>query len=318
MSVATVCLSHSPLRDMLDPGDGEVRKQHDSALSEMHDWIVDYDPELIIIFGPDHFHGFFYELMPSFCIGVRAAGIGDWGTTKGDVKVDSDSAVECLRFVVDKGFDVAQSHKMLLDHGAVQPLDWLGIGTDKYPVLPIFINCAGEPQPSMRRVRELGAAVGEYAKGLDKRVLMIGSGGLSHDPPSPRFYKSPAEVQEMMIEKRPASLDDELGLAEFVRAEAIALTEGTRKSECMMPDEAWDRQFLDILVSQKLATADDSYTNESIYETGGRGGHEIRTWLAACAAMQSAEGPYESEILFYRVVPEWLTGMGIMRVTAAA
>ena len=31
-----------------------------------------FDPDLVVVFGPDHFNGFFYELMPAFCIGTAA------------------------------------------------------------------------------------------------------------------------------------------------------------------------------------------------------------------------------------------------------
>jgi hypothetical protein len=31
-----------------------------------------FNPDLVVVFGPDHFNGFFYELMPAFCIGTSA------------------------------------------------------------------------------------------------------------------------------------------------------------------------------------------------------------------------------------------------------
>ena len=34
----------------------------------------EFNPDLIVVFGPDHFNGFFYELMPMFCIGAAAQG----------------------------------------------------------------------------------------------------------------------------------------------------------------------------------------------------------------------------------------------------
>ena len=33
-----------------------------------------FTPDLVVVFGPDHFNGFFYELMPAFCIGTAAEG----------------------------------------------------------------------------------------------------------------------------------------------------------------------------------------------------------------------------------------------------
>ena len=37
-----------------------------------------FNPDLVVVFGPDHFNGFFYELMPAFCIGTAAEGSKDW------------------------------------------------------------------------------------------------------------------------------------------------------------------------------------------------------------------------------------------------
>jgi len=53
------------------------------------------------------------------------------------------------------------------------------------PVIPIFINSVATPLGPLRRARALGAAVGTFLATLGKRVLVLGSGGLSHDPPVP-------------------------------------------------------------------------------------------------------------------------------------
>jgi len=37
--------------------------------------------------------------------------------------------------------------------------------------------------PAAKRVREFGAAVGRFLRGLDRRVVIIGSGGASFSPP---------------------------------------------------------------------------------------------------------------------------------------
>ena len=47
------------------------------------------------------------------------------------------------------------------------------------------------------------------------------------------------------------------------------------------------------------------------YIFGLSGGAEIRAWQAAFAALASA-GRYEAELLFYRPIPEWIVGMGVM------
>lgn len=43
----------------------------------------------------------------------------------------------------------------------------------------------------------------------------------------------------------------------------------------------------------------------------GLGGHEIRCWIAAGAAMGELGGP-RPPLDYYRLVPEWITGMSLM------
>ena len=315
MSVVTVCLSHPPSKGMWPCGDKDAEPLFDAALAEAHRWIVAYDPELIVVFGPDHFQGFFYDLMPSFCVGVEAESLGDWDGPVGPANVASDIARDCHEFLLAKGFDVAQSRKMVLDHGLSHPFKLLKLGITEIPMLPIFVNCAGEPLPPFRRVRELGAAVGAFLKGFDKRVLVIGSGGLSHDPPIPRYDRSPPEIQEMLTTRHVPSAEEQTAFVAVVKKEAYRLA--AREGACLYPNDEWDREFLDILAAQKLDAVDDKYTDEEIYKIGGCGGHEIRNWVAACAAQQAAAGKYDCDLLYYRVVPEWFAGTGLMRAMPA-
>ena len=48
----------------------EFFRELDSCAAALHA----FNPDLVVVFGPDHFNGFFYELMPAFCIGTAAEG----------------------------------------------------------------------------------------------------------------------------------------------------------------------------------------------------------------------------------------------------
>jgi 2,3-dihydroxyphenylpropionate 1,2-dioxygenase len=48
------------------------------------------------------------------------------------------------------------------------------------PVKPVPVNCATAPLP----IADFGAAVGQFLDSIDQRVLLIGTDGLSHSPPS--------------------------------------------------------------------------------------------------------------------------------------
>ena len=155
----------------------------------------------MVVFGPDHFNGFFYEMMPAFCIGSAAEGTKDWHLEGGPLKVPRELAVECVRDLQSRDFDVALSHAMKVDHGITIPLYKLTGALARYAVLPVFINCAADPRPSFRRVRAFGAAIGEFLAEQDMRITVIGSGGLSHDPPTPRIDHSDPDKTRRLIDR---------------------------------------------------------------------------------------------------------------------
>jgi 2,3-dihydroxyphenylpropionate 1,2-dioxygenase len=141
---------------------------------------------LVVSFAPDHHNGFFYDLMPPFCIGYEASGVGHYGTAEGPLSVPTGRAEEPAQWVAERDIDVAISRRMEVDHGAVQPRELLFGGIDTVPTVPVFVNGVAKPFVTMRRVRRLGEVIGGFLAALaDERVLVLGSGGLSHDPPVP-------------------------------------------------------------------------------------------------------------------------------------
>ncbi len=82
MPVALCCMSHSPLLNLPGPS-AELLDEIRTAVGSAREFVADYDPELVVTFSPDHYNGFFYRLMPPFCIGTAATGVGDYGTYAG-------------------------------------------------------------------------------------------------------------------------------------------------------------------------------------------------------------------------------------------
>jgi Catalytic LigB subunit of aromatic ring-opening dioxygenase len=49
-------------------------------------------------------------------------------------------------------------------------------------VVPVFFNTLAVPQPTARRCLELGRSIGKVAARSGRRIGLIATGGLSHDP----------------------------------------------------------------------------------------------------------------------------------------
>lgn len=306
-------MSHSPLLNLPGPPP-ELLDEIDTALRRARDFTASFDPELVVIFAPDHYNGFFYKLMPPFCIGTGARGVGDYGTHAGLIDVAADLATDCARAAWEAGVDVAISTCTDVDHATVQPLERLfGSVAAAPPAVPIFINSVATPLAPLRRSRALGAAVGSYLATLDKRVLVLGSGGLSHDPPVPTLDTATPEVRERIVDGRPMTPEQRLARQEVVIEAARDLAAGRSPRQPLNP--AWDHRFLAHIDGGQLDDL-DGWSDSFITHEGGNSAHEIRTWVAAFAAL-AAGGPYQTGVRYYKPAAELIAGFAVRTAVPA-
>jgi 2,3-dihydroxyphenylpropionate 1,2-dioxygenase len=303
MPVALCTTSHTPLMGLHDP-EPPVRAEVDAALGRARTFVEEFAPDLVVVFGPDHYNGFLYDVMPSFCVGAAATSVGDYGLPAGSLDVDRAAAHAIATTVLAAGVDVAVSEDMRVDHGFVQPLTLLLPALTAVPVVPVFINCVAEPLGPAVRARLLGAAVGEALRGLGRRALIVGSGGLSHDPPVPRLSEAPPEVAERLTHGRDPSPEQRRQRESRTVAAAGDFARGRGPYRPLNPE--WDALVLRALAAGDFAAV-DGRPNGWFVEEGGHSAHEVRTWIAAYAAL-AAHGPYEVLSTYYRAIPEWFAG----------
>lgn len=299
-------MSHSPLLNLPGPPP-ELMADIETAIDAAAAFVADFDPQLTVVFAPDHYNGFFLQLMPPFCIGTAAQGIGDYGTHLGPLDVPAELAGACAEAVLEHGVDVAVSAGMDVDHAMVQPLERLFGDAGACPVIPIFINAVAAPLGPIQRARALGAAVGGYLATLDLRVLILGSGGLSHDPPIPTLATAPPVTRDRILRGTPMSPEQRQARQDAVMTAARDFAAGSNKLAPLNPD--FDQQFLAIVDSGRLDDLAD-WSNEFITAQGGGSAHEIRTWAAAFGAM-AAQGGYRTTNRYYRPAPELIAGFAI-------
>ncbi|MCC9195677.1 hypothetical protein QNO08_14520 [Arthrobacter sp. zg-Y820] len=300
--IGYVAMSHSPFWDesfdITGPG-----SKFAAGAALIKEKVQDLNPDLIVIFGPDHMRNFFFDLMPAFCIGAgEVVSFGDYGGHKGHLPHMGGIGRKIVDSVRGRNFDPAFSLRMGIDHGIVQPYEVL-LPEMTTPVLPIMVDCGAEPRPSMRRAHEFGRAVGESIRALDEdlRVLVISSGGLSHwvKAASPYDESIDDQTREFLIDGRDT-------VVEYNAAREAGLAERIAAGHEGDINEEWDRWFLDKMTSGDLEPL-LAMDTEEMERIAGNGAHEVRTWIAGLGAWN---GPVET--VAYEPVHRWVTGMGLV------
>jgi 2,3-dihydroxyphenylpropionate 1,2-dioxygenase len=276
------------------------------ALDTMRQRLVDSRPDLLVIFGSDHFQSFHLDNMPAFCIGIgsHTETFGDAGVPAASFDMHDSFCRFLAGYLLDAGIDVATSRRLKLDHAFASPLHFL-LPEANIPLVPVMVNTIAAPLAPLRRAHQLGTAVGRAIATFsdDLRVAVLGTGGLSHwlpipDPDRPQ-NPSDAEIIEQMISGR-----DNPG-----RMQELLLPRINRMSEMNNAriGEQFDREVIDLLVSGRGAEL-ALRTTQWVEENGGGGGQEIRNWLAAAGAA----GDCKAELLSYQAVVPWMTGIALM------
>lgn len=158
----------------------------------VHYWLARTKPDIAVVFYNDHGLNFFLDKLPTFAIGAsgeyRSEDEG-WGIpVSRPVPGDADLSWHLVNALVADEFDVTTCQEMLIDHAVTIPLAlmWPSATSSNAPwpvrIIPVEINTVQHPLPSMARCLKLGRAIGRaldtYPR--DLRVVMVGTGGLSH------------------------------------------------------------------------------------------------------------------------------------------
>ena len=288
--VAGIAMSHSPMIMTSEEAAGEKGQGFLQKAAEMKQWLKDSGAEIIVLISDDHFNSYFYDQMPSFTIGIdRCEGWGDWQYTQYDIPVEKDLAKHILNTGLENNVDFAFTMRMKVDHGHTQAIYFLNEDLE-IPVVPIAVNTAAPPLPTMDRCFQVGELVRQSIESWesDKKVAIVASGGLSHWVPIPKIDSQKEEDQGLIqILKN--------GRQEIEQLDEYLETRKTRVTSLKKGpvNEEWDRQFLKLITEKDYKTL-RSWSSDLIEEHFGNGGQEIHNWLVLMGALQS----FENQVVF--------------------
>lgn len=188
--IGNVCCSHVPaIGGAIAKGlqQDPYWKPFFDGFPPVRDWLAKARPDVAVIFYNDHGLNFFLDKMPTFAVGAAAeyrnADEG-WGIPQvAPFGGELDLSWQIINSLVAEDFDLTTCQEMVVDHALTLPMALLW-PDQKWPVriVPVCINTVQFPLPSAVRVYKLGEAVGRAVRAWnsDARVLVMGTGGLSH------------------------------------------------------------------------------------------------------------------------------------------
>jgi protocatechuate 4,5-dioxygenase, beta chain len=157
-------------------------------------WLEKAKPDVAVVIYNDHGLNFFLDKMPTFSIGAASqyenADEG-WGIPKTPpFRGDPELSWHIIESLVKDEFDVTSCQEMLVDHGFTVPMSlfWPGNSYGGVKTIPVCINTVQHPLPSPLRCFKLGQAIGRAVAAYeeDLKVMVFGTGGMSHQLQGPR------------------------------------------------------------------------------------------------------------------------------------
>jgi protocatechuate 4,5-dioxygenase beta chain len=202
----------------------------------VREWLAQVRPDIAVVFYNDHGLNFFLDKMPTFAVGAAPqyenADEG-WGLpTSTPFRGEPELSWHVIEHLVTREFDITTCQEMLVDHALTLPLKLFWPQGCPVSVVPVCINTVQFPLPSASRCWRLGQAVGEAVRAWDsdRKVVVIGSGGLSHQLDGQRagFINKPFDLRFMQ-----SLVDDPEWATRFSIPELVEKT-GTQGVELIM------------------------------------------------------------------------------------
>ena len=196
--VAGIGLSHVPsVGPAYDRG-----KQQDPAWKPLFDayvpvrsWLEELKPDVAIVVYNDHVAEFPFDKYPTFALGAADSyAIADegFGTRPlPEVPGDADLSIHLCERLIQDEFDLTVCQELGVEHGFLVPMNLCFPHTKSgWPVksIPLQVNVVQHPLPTARRCFKLGQALRKAVESYgDARVVVLGTGGMSHQLQGKRF-----------------------------------------------------------------------------------------------------------------------------------
>lgn len=213
----------------------------------VREWLEEVEPDILIHFYNDHGLEMFLDKKPTFAVGTapeyRNADEG-WGIKPiAPIKGETDLSWHIVNELIENDFDPTVCQEIKVDHGLTVPLSLL-FPNNRYQgiqVIPVCINCERHPMPKPSRCYALGQAIGRAVESYDGdgKIVVLGTGGLSHQLDGERAGMLNTEFDEMCLDKLVSDPEDLLqytieDLVEIAGAQGVELNMWLGMRGCLL------------------------------------------------------------------------------------
>jgi len=167
----------------------DIRERIWGAFRTCADRLAALEATSVVIVGADHYYNFGTGCLPQYLIGTGDVE-GPLDVMPGLKRQVIPTSQPLANFIAshghEHGFDWAVARAISVDHAVAIPdrliVDPVRVSGQRIGTVPVYIAAGVDPYLSMRRSIELGAAIRAAVEAMpgDERVVVIGSGGLSH------------------------------------------------------------------------------------------------------------------------------------------
>jgi protocatechuate 4,5-dioxygenase beta chain len=195
--VAAMAMTHSPgLTGWFERASVEYQQQALAATAQMRYRLEAARPDTLVMFSNDHLLNWPINNIPEYTVGIGDAHVGpaDWfdewlAMEKYRVPGDPDLARFLVNESARRGLALAYLREMQFDDGISVPTHYLNPDA-RFSLVPVTMNCNVPPIPTPTRAYAVGRLLGDVLRAFPapRRIAVVATGGLSHEPGGPRYF----------------------------------------------------------------------------------------------------------------------------------
>lgn len=184
----------------------ELRDAVFGAYAEVSQRLAELEADAVVVFGTDH-----YILFGPGCLPQALIGIGELdgpidrmpGLDRRTIPHHPELAEHILRHVLANDFDLACAKVLTVDHSVAIPHQLIVAPAGaELPVIPFYLSCGVDPVIPIRRAARLGRLLRDAVEAWpgSERVVVIGSGGISHSVGEADMGRINSEFDRMVLD----------------------------------------------------------------------------------------------------------------------